>query len=166
MLTKTTVYAIRTLLLLGGSEPGKLWTPRRIADRLGESPSYLAKVVQHLVRAGILESEKGAKGGVHLVRDPGEIRLLEIVAASQGAILGDFCRGATPAIEPCGFHRASVELHQAITGVLSRWTLEHLLKDPVGVAGPGPLTCLMREANPCRIDSASDGSGIVPLGAR
>jgi Rrf2 family protein len=111
---------------------------------LGESPTYLAKVVRHLVRCGILEAEKGVKGGVRLLRSPEQITLLAIVEACQGTIAGDYCKSAVPSSSQCSFHRAAVELHTAITGVLGRWTLGDLLESPAaGGEMTGGVTCLI-----------------------
>lgn len=144
MLGKTSISAIRTLLLLAQQQPGARWSPRRLAESLGESPTYLAKVVRHMVKAGILDAEKGVKGGVLLRLQPGEITLLAVVEACQGTIVGDFCRSNRPPSSYCSFHRAAMELHEAITGVLERWTIGQLLETP-DVAGDstGGVTCLM-----------------------
>lgn len=144
MLGKTSISAIRTLLLLAQQDPSACWSPRRLAESLGESPTYLAKVVRHMVKAGILEAEKGVKGGVRLRHRPGEITLLAVVEACQGTIVGDFCRSNRPPWSHCSFHRAALELHGAITGVLERWTIANLLETPNGVGEMvGGVTCLM-----------------------
>jgi len=145
MLGRTSISAIRALLYLaqdGGTQPV---SPRRIAEALGESPTYLAKITRQLVKAAILRADRGSKGGVRLARTPEEITLLQVLEACQGAVVGDFCRGSLPRREQCAFHRAAVELHEAIVGVLGRWTLRDLMariespaSDPAGVA------CLMR----------------------
>lgn len=111
---------------------------------LGESPTYLAKVTRHLVKSGILEAEKGVKGGVRLARQPAQITLLDIVESCQGTIVGDYCRSSRPDPGVCNFHRAAVELHQAITAVLGSWTLAQLLEQPCAVPPTeGGFTCLM-----------------------
>jgi Rrf2 family protein len=47
-------------------------------------PAYLNKQLQALVRAGILTSVPGPRGGFRLARDPDAISLLDIVAAIEG----------------------------------------------------------------------------------
>ncbi len=130
MLTRTSLSAIRALVFLGLNPHGQPWSPRAIAEHLGESPTYLAKVVRHLVRAGILKAHRGATGGVSLNQDPCKISLLLIVEACQGAVLGDFCSDATDLSKTCAFHQAGAELHQAIVTVLSKWTLAQFLERP------------------------------------
>lgn len=140
MLGKTSISAIRSLLFLAGQNLQEPWSPRRLAEEIGESPTYLAKVLRHLVKAGLLDSEKGVKGGVRLIRPAASIRLLDIVEACQGTVVGDYCKSAAGPAAPCAFHRAAVELHQAITGVLGKWTLADLLAGPFSAKG---ASCLM-----------------------
>jgi Rrf2 family protein len=144
MLGKTSLSAIRSLILLAQQEPGACWPPRRIAEALGESPTYLAKVTRHMVKAGILEAEKGVKGGVRLRKPAAEITLLEVVEACQGTIVGDYCKSSRQEASYCNFHRAARELHVAITGVLVRWSVADLLAKPYSAGKTaGGFTCLM-----------------------
>lgn len=145
MLGKTSLSAIRALLVLAQEPPETVMSPRRLAQMLRESPTYLAKVMRQLGKAAIVEAEMGAKGGVRLLRPAEEVTLLAIVEACQGAILPDYCRSAQPGLGVCGFHRAAAELHLAIIGVLERWTLRDLLAKPTE-AGAGGMTCLMARA--------------------
>jgi Rrf2 family protein len=154
VLGKTTITAIRSLLFLHQQEPGVCLSPRRIAEALGESPTYLAKVLRHLVKAGVLRAEKGAKGGVRLAVPPDEVSLLQIVQACQGTIVGNYCRAEVPGQRTCGFHQATVELHDAITGVLSRWTLADLLVVPYRLDEPTGVRAGSHAGIPCLISGA------------
>lgn len=130
MVTKTSLSAIRALILLGQQEPGTVLSPRRMAEMLGESPSYMAKITRSLVKAGLLRAEKGVKGGVQLGRQPRQITLLAMVEACQGTLTDTHCWTDCVPEQACAYHQAALELHRAIVEVLSRWTLEHLLKQP------------------------------------
>jgi len=130
MLTKTSISAIRALTYLGIRGTTEPISPKCLAERLGESPTYMAKVTRHLVRAGILRAHRGVGGGVTLNRPPEQITLLAIVEACQGAILGSFCEEADDLPKTCAFHQAAGELHRAIVEVLSRWTLAHIVAKP------------------------------------
>jgi len=94
------------------------------------SPSYLAKTVGLLVRAGVLRSIRGSAGGVLLARTPQEINLLDVVEACQGLITAQYCDGYGESHEVCSYHRAMLELHEATVGTLSKWTLKDLLRYP------------------------------------
>src|SRR5438046_368345 len=56
-----------------------------IAGAQKVSSSYLAKTFQQLVKAGLLRSHRGAKGGYFLNRRPGEITLLDIALVFEGS---------------------------------------------------------------------------------
>lgn len=158
MLNKTSLIAIRVLVLLGQSPPRTRLSPRQLAEALGESPTYLAKVCRLLVKAGILRAQKGLKGGVWLNRPPAEVTLLALVEACQGTIVGDYCSGDYDPANVCAFHQAALELHHAITGVLGRWTLAHLLERPRALgSAKESAACLM-------VSRAQEGHG-SPLAA-
>lgn len=57
---------------------------RVIADKLGFSANHSTKVVQQLVRAGILATVRGPSGGARLARPAADITLLEIYEAAGG----------------------------------------------------------------------------------
>lgn len=57
---------------------------RALAELHGLSETYLAKHLQALANAGIIESVPGPRGGYRLARSPEQITLLEIVEAIDG----------------------------------------------------------------------------------
>src|SRR5215467_12638655 len=108
MITKTSLLATRALLYLVKDNQGGAISPRNIALQLGESQSYMAKVLRSLVKAGILRSEHGSRGGVLLNRSQSEITLLSIVEACQGAIAESYCQDIEDLETTCAFHHAAV----------------------------------------------------------
>lgn len=152
-MTKTSRSAIRMLTYLGQLGTSEPLSPRFLAEQLGESPTYLAKVAGHLVRAGILQSQRGVAGGMVLSRAPETIAMLAIVEACQGTILGDFCDEAPDLAKTCAFHQACVELHDAIVGVLSRWTLAEFIQKPRPIG-------MLNKRVPCWLEPTPQ---VVPL---
>jgi Rrf2 family nitric oxide-sensitive transcriptional repressor len=57
----------------------------RISKTLGFSANHSAKVVQQLVRAGLLETERGPSGGARLAKPASKITLLDIYVATGGS---------------------------------------------------------------------------------
>ena len=55
-----------------------------LAARLNLSAAHLAKIMQKLTRAGLLQSTRGPSGGFSLARDPAAIRMQDIYAAIEG----------------------------------------------------------------------------------
>jgi Rrf2 family protein len=56
----------------------------RLAEFHGVPTAYLAKTMQSLSRAGIVESVPGRKGGYRLARRATEVTLLDVVLAVEG----------------------------------------------------------------------------------
>jgi Rrf2 family protein len=144
MITKTSLLATRALLCLAQDQKGVATSPRSIALQLGESQTYMAKVLRSLVKAGILRAEHGSRGGVLLNRRPGEITLLAIVEACQGTIVGSYWEDIRDLGTACAFHHAAVELREATIAILTRWNLEQLARSPQRTAcGPTGEPCLL-----------------------
>jgi Rrf2 family protein len=55
-----------------------------IAERQEIPETYLAKLVVPLRNAGIIRSERGAKGGYELARKPSEVSVQEVVEVLEG----------------------------------------------------------------------------------
>lgn len=134
MLTKTSETAIQILLYLERQGTADPVPPILMAERLGASPSYAAKVCTTLAKAGLLRTHHGTRGGVTLARPPREITLLAVVEACQGKVLGDYCQEYDRTEWVCAFHAAMQDLHNAVVGTLQRWTLADLAAKP----GPSP----------------------------
>ncbi|MEU6700088.1 Rrf2 family transcriptional regulator [Pseudonocardia sp. NPDC046786] len=56
----------------------------RLAGLYDLPPAYLNKQLQALVRAGVLASVPGPRGGFALDRDPARVSLLDVVVALEG----------------------------------------------------------------------------------
>ncbi|MHB8664457.1 MAG: RrF2 family transcriptional regulator [Acidimicrobiales bacterium] len=56
----------------------------RLAEFHGVPSAYLAKTLQALARAGIIESAAGRRGGYRLTRPAADISVLDIVLAAEG----------------------------------------------------------------------------------
>jgi Rrf2 family protein len=148
MLTRTSEIAVQALLVLGLESAGEPASPRQLAERLDCSPSYLAKVLGMLVKARLLRSFRGARGGVRLARPADEITLLAVVEACQGLMAANYCRSIdVPGYPVCAFHQAMADVHRATVGALSRWTLADLLAQPApGRPATGGPPCKMHRA--------------------
>ena len=71
---------MRAVLALAAGD-GRPMTTRQIAETMKVPQSYLSKVLQSLVRGGLVHSTRGLKGGFVLVRSPEEVNMLEILEA-------------------------------------------------------------------------------------
>ncbi|MDD4874685.1 MAG: Rrf2 family transcriptional regulator, partial [Dehalococcoidales bacterium] len=77
-------YGSRALLDVALHGEGSPMFLRDIAQREQISLQYLEHLVTPLIAAGILRSQRGAKGGVMLARPASEIKLSEIVNILEG----------------------------------------------------------------------------------
>ncbi len=151
MLTKTAELGIQAMVYLVRHGQGEPVSPKTLAAKFDESPTYMAKVTGHLVRADLLRAHRGPHGGVTLSKAPKAISLLEVVEACQGKILPDFCEDVGKRSGVCAYHEAMRELHQALVDVLNRWSVADIAAKPL----PAPalrgkvhckMACVEREA--------------------
>ncbi|MFN0138357.1 MAG: RrF2 family transcriptional regulator [Phycisphaerae bacterium] len=86
---KSTVYAVLAVAHIARHAESDLLQGRLIAEAYGIPNEYLLKILQLLVRNGILTSETGRRGGFSLSRPPAEISLLQIMEAVDGPMIGE-----------------------------------------------------------------------------
>lgn len=77
-----TRYALQALVRMPGDGTYRL--ARNLAADLGLPGPFLAKILQTLAHADILESLRGPSGGFRLTRAPEHITLREVVLAMEG----------------------------------------------------------------------------------
>jgi Rrf2 family protein len=91
------------------------------------APAYMAKHMQALARAGVVESVRGAHGGYRLARAPREISLWDIVEAIEGGEPAFRCveiRQQGPCVTPQGDFRKPCEIHAAFARAENAWRIE------------------------------------------
>ncbi len=90
-ITRQADYAVRAVLYLARMGSEQRAATSQIAQEQQIPPSFLAKIVSQLSVAGLLQTSRGARGGVSLARPPEQISLLEVVEAIDGPILLNEC---------------------------------------------------------------------------
>jgi Rrf2 family protein len=90
-ITRQADYAIRAILFLVKNPAEKRSSTGDIARTQDIPRSFLAKIISQLSIAGIIHTTRGAKGGVTLAREPGEISLLDVVVAIDGPVSLNEC---------------------------------------------------------------------------
>jgi Rrf2 family transcriptional regulator, iron-responsive regulator len=86
-LSRSSAYAVRAVVAMA-SNPGQA-PSHATAKAVGIPPLFLLKLLNPLVRAGLLKSVKGPHGGYRLAKPACEITLLEVVEAVDGPIRGE-----------------------------------------------------------------------------
>jgi Rrf2 family protein len=92
-ITRQADYAVRAVHYLTKIGSERRAATSQIAEEQRIPPSFLAKIVSQLSVAGLLQTSRGARGGVSLARSPENITLLEVVEAIDGPILLNECVG-------------------------------------------------------------------------
>ena len=83
--SKSVEYAVRALASLAEAPQGSYRMARQIAEEEGMPVFFLAKTLQTLARQGILNSVKGPSGGFGLAVPAKKVRIIDVVAALDGA---------------------------------------------------------------------------------
>ncbi|WP_028464247.1 RrF2 family transcriptional regulator [Nisaea denitrificans] len=77
-LTSFTDYGLRMLMRMA-SAPDKAFSTAELAAEFNVSRNHLAKIMQHLARADLIETRRGGGGGACLALPAGSIRLGELI---------------------------------------------------------------------------------------
>jgi Rrf2 family protein len=135
-LSAASEWAIHACLLLAFLPEGARLPAAKIAEFHELPAAYLAKHLQDLVRAGIVESTAGRRGGFRLARPPSRISVLDIVDAVSDKPLFECteirqqgpCAG-TPDdhIRPCGIAVVMARAERAWRSELRRASLEEVV---------------------------------------
>jgi len=85
LLTKETDYAIRTMMHLARQNDGFV-SSRDISRKEGIPLQFLRRILQSLIKGGLVESREGVNGGASLKADPADIRIADLIRLFQGNI--------------------------------------------------------------------------------
>lgn len=80
MISQTAEYALRAIVYLAMNS-GNAFTTQQIAQTTKVPAAYLSKILQSLVRAQLVRSQRGLGGGFVLTKLPEEINILEVLDA-------------------------------------------------------------------------------------
>lgn len=110
-------------------EGGQRFTTEEIAARLHASGHHLAKVMQRLVRASLVDSLRGPLGGFQLAWPAEQTKLLEIYEAIEGPLTRPGCLLSRPVCDgthPCVLGDVVREVQHLVENYLSETTLADL----------------------------------------
>ena len=131
-LTRLGDYAVRGVIYLAMKEERETATLSEISTAQNIPPSFFAKVMQALARAGLVTAHRGIKGGYSLARDAGEITVKTIVEAVEGPIILNRCltrKGECERDEFCAAHPVWREAQEALVEVLEKYTAKVLAEN-------------------------------------
>ncbi len=130
-ITRQADYAVRAVMHLAGLKNGDRAPTSKIASIERIPPSFLAKIVSQLSVAGVVQTSRGARGGVSLARDPAEISLLEVIEAIDGPIALNECvidADACPFGTDCPVHEVWCQAQEALVEKLKATKFSDLIR--------------------------------------
>ncbi len=129
---KETEYALRALVYIqrqnqNGRRPGIA----EIASGIETPPSFTAKVLQRLVRLGLIESQKGKNGGFYFNPDKPDLPLKQVISSVEGNAIFENCGFGLKNCDdknPCPLHATYAPIRDAINELVSGETIQSLAK--------------------------------------
>lgn len=82
--SKATNYALHTIVYMIQHAQYEKLSVQKLADHFNVSTTYLSKILTQLVKAGLIESTSGVKGGYVLSKKIEDISFLDIINAIEG----------------------------------------------------------------------------------
>lgn len=131
MLSQTVEYALRAAVQLASLAPESTTTPA-LAAVTQVPPAYLVKVLQALVKAGIVRSQRGVSGGVGLAVPADQLTILDIVNATDPIRRIKSCplELASHGTNLCPLHRRLDAALAQVEKAFRSTTLAEVLGDP------------------------------------
>ena len=122
-------YALLALMELASTPDKKLpLTMGEITDKQPIPERYLEQILTTLRRSGLIQSQRGAKGGYVLVREPWQITVLEVVTLVDGE-RKEKESSEPPTSESNLIIEVWQEADTAAKAVLSRYTIQDLCQE-------------------------------------
>ena len=127
-------YGLRCLVQLAHAErDDELLTLAQIAEREGLSIANAGKLMWILVKAKLVQSQRGTKGGYSLARPAAKIRLNEVIRILDEDTVDRFCKTHAGVLDvcihtsDCGIRPVIVGLHEIVQSALAEITLAQLV---------------------------------------
>ena len=123
------IQALAELARLGATPGGKPVPIAELARRRDIPLQFLEQLFATLRRAGVLQSQRGVKGGYTFVRDPAQVTVLDVVQLLDGEVDAEHDPGKD---EASTVWRAAVA---ALRDVLSGTTVADIVQQEAQAAG-------------------------------
>lgn len=131
VITRATEYAVRTVIFLAQQPKSEIVLKKDICHTQEVTPAFLTKILQPLIKAGIVSSQRGVGGGFLLARDPNEITLLDILQAEEGQLKLNHCLVDTDVCHRdayCSAHEVWHEAQAKMAQVLQRYSVADMVR--------------------------------------
>jgi Rrf2 family protein len=137
-LTKKADYGLMAMKHLAEHADHGSCSAKDVADAYGIPQEALAKILQRLVKAGLLHSQHGTNGGYTLARDPASISAFEVIGAIDGPLFITSCvtvRGECDQSDRCNVRGPLRRVSHGIEELLRSITIKEMKDDQGDHAG-------------------------------
>ncbi len=118
------------LKLMKDKDLKDLTTAREVCDRFDVPFDTTSKVMQQMHNAGVLNSQKGVKGGYTLARDLSAISYTDLVEMIEGkSFMMDCHEGPCDLIHKCNISQPIKRLNDYLIGIFNSLSLNELLAE-------------------------------------
>ncbi len=131
IITRATEYSIRAVLHLAARYPTPVVTKQEICEAEDVTPAFLTKILQPLIRNGLVRSKRGVAGGFALARSPDQVTLLDVLRAVEEPLTLNVCLLSADACARtggCPVHGLWSEAVEKLEEVFGRHTLGELVR--------------------------------------
>ena len=131
-LTKKADYGLMAMKHLAERAPQGACSAKDVADAYGIPQEALAKILQRLVKAGLLHSQHGMNGGYTLARDAARISAFEVIRAIDGPLFITSCitvRGECDQTDRCNIREPLRRVNESIEQVLRRISISEMKEE-------------------------------------
>jgi Rrf2 family protein len=126
-------YGLRAVIYLSGQDPEKCCSIAEIAKQQGVPKKFLEKIIQDLLRRGLIKSKRGSCGGYALARAPHAISFNDVIEALEGPIAVNACmdpRLSCDQLPCCAMVGVWSEVQRKVTEVFTQTTIADLRQTP------------------------------------
>ena len=132
MFNKETEYALRGLVyILSQNNAGKRPGIIEIATEIDAPQFFIAKILQRLVKHGVVQSAKGKGGGFFFEQNKSDLAIKDLVNLTGGSksLTGcGFGLKHCDATNPCPLHEQYAPIREAMNNLISTETIGSLAK--------------------------------------
>jgi Rrf2 family protein len=132
IITRATEYSITAVLYLAARHPTPVISKREICEAEGVTPAFLTKILQPLIRNGIVRSKRGVAGGFSLARDPETTTLWEVMKAVDEPMTLNVCLiddAECGRVAYCPVHDMWVESREKMEEIFTRKSLSQITRE-------------------------------------
>src|SRR5437868_14897145 len=140
-LTKKADYGLMAMKHLAEHAQNGSCSAKDVAEAYGIPQEALAKILQKLVKAGLLHSQHGTNGGYTLARPAHTISAFEVIQAIDGPLFITSCitvRGECDQSDRCNIREPLRKVNDSIEAGLKRIKISHMREEPEEVEAKTP----------------------------